>query len=294
MTKQSRDSFAGFGVLIVDDNENNLFSLRTVIEKYTALTVYQADSGQAAIDLAVSTTGIDIIILDVQMPDLDGFQTAAMLKLRKNTRDIPVIFLTAIHKTDEFRRQGYEVGAVDYLWKPIEDDLLVNKLTSYCRLIRKEREWNRQLEHQVEERTRELRRQQEYQQRILMTMGEALLVLNPQGEITCVNHAAGRMLGYDEQALLGMNLSDVFEEADNEQADAFMGTWLEAVIRTGVIRDVEARFIQQDGTRLPILFSRTALTDDDGKVTDIICIAKNMSGYSREAAAASSEQVSTS
>ena len=58
-----------------------------------------------------------------------------------------------------------------------------------------------------------------------------------------------------------------------------MGTWLEAIIRAGVIRDIEARFIAKNGTFVPILFSRTALVDEADVVTDIICIAKNMTGY---------------
>ena len=74
-------------------------------------------------------------------------------------------------------------------------------------------------------------------------------------------------------------LVDVFEEEGKEQADAFMGTWLEALIRTGALRDIDAAFIARSGERLPILFPRTAVLDADGAIADIICIAKNMQGY---------------
>jgi len=113
----------------------------------------------------------------------------------------------------------------------------------------------------------------------LNTMGEALLVLSPEGHIKSTNPAAQNMLGYNETELVGLSIGDVFEEAEDEQAGAFMGTWLEAIIRTGVVRNVEARFITRNGTLVPILFSRTAMADEAGVATDIICIAKNMTGY---------------
>lgn len=276
-----RHRYQGFKVLIVDDNENNLYTLRSLITRYTDVTVLEADSGEKAIEIALAEPGIDLIILDVQMPDMDGFQTASMLKIRRKTADIPVIFLTAAYKTDEFRQKGYDVGAADYLLKPIDDNLLLNKLTSYFRLIEKERSMNRLLEEKVAERTEQLNQIRLYQERLLNTMGEALLVLSPDGVVKSVNPAACSMLGYNADQLRGMNIGEIFEEADSEQAGAFMGTWLEAMIRTGVIRDVEANFIARDQTRVPILFSRTALEDADGKLTDIICIAKNMTGYQK-------------
>lgn len=279
MTKQKR--YAGFKVLIVDDNQNNLFTLRTLIEKYTDASVIEADRGEKAIKLAVAESDVDLIILDVQMPEMDGFETASMLKVRKKTRDIPVIFLTAAYKTDEFRQKGYDVGAADYLFKPIDDNLLLNKLTAYFRLIEKERALNVVLEDKVAERTAQLEKIRRYQERLLNTMGEALLVLSPEGKIKSTNPAAQKMLGYPEPELIGLTIGDIFEEPENEQAEAFFGTWLDAIIRAGVIRDVEAQFITSSGTRLPILFSRTALLDEAGMVTDIICIAKNMTGYTR-------------
>ncbi len=271
--------YTNFKLLIVDDNENNLYTLRILIEKYLGAQVLEAASGQQALDAALVETGIDLIILDIQMPDMDGFQTASMLKIRKKTRDIPIIFLTAAFKTYEFQQKGYEVGGVDYLLKPIDDNLLINKISTYFHLIEKERAMNRILEEKVAERTSELRRSQQYQENILNTMGEALLVLDPLGIIKSVNPAACRMLDYPDVELLGMSIGDVFEEEEQEQARAFMGTWLEALIRTGAIPNIEASFIARDQRRVPILFSRTAMKDGEGRITDIICIAKDMTGY---------------
>jgi len=273
--------YAGFRILIVDDNANNLFALRSLINRYMDVEVLEAGSGQEALQIALENPRIDLIVLDVQMPDMDGFQTASMLKVRQKTRDIPIIFLTAAYKTDEFQQKGYEVGAADYLLKPIDDNQLINKISTYLRLIEKERELNTRLEALVVERTRELDIAKTYLEKIINNMGEALLVLDPAGCITQVNPTACRLLDYDAQDLLGMAIGDVFEEEEAEQANAFMGTWLEALIRTGTISSIEASFIAKDQRRVPILFSRTAIQDESGRITDIICIAKDMTGYTR-------------
>ena len=271
--------YSGFKLLIVDDNANNLFSLRTLVTTHTDVEVLEAESGQQALDIALATPDIDLIILDIQMPEMDGFQTASMLKIRKKTQDIPVIFLTAAFKTDEFQQKGYALGAADYLLKPIDDNQLLNKISTYFRLIEKERNMNRKLEELVTARTAELHEANQYLQGIIENMGEALLVLRPDGNIKSANPAACHMLDYREENLIGMNIGDVFEEPEQEQAAAFMGTWLEALIRTGTLSSIEARFIAKDKTRVPILFSRTAMQDESGEITYILCIAKDMTGY---------------
>ena len=274
--------YSGFKLLIVDDHEHNLFTLRTLVQQHMDVEIFEATSGQKALDIALGDEKIDLIILDIQMPEIDGFQTASMLKVRKKTRDIPIIFLTAAFKTQEFQQKGYDVGAVDYLLKPIDDNQLINKISTYFRLIEKERELNTVLEQKVATRTAELAQAKQHLENIIHHMGEALLVLNPEGMITQANPTAYEMLGYDKGALIDMQIGDVFEEEMDEQAGAFMGTWLEALIRVGALNKIDARFIARDGSRVPILFSRTAITNDNGEISDIICIAKNMTGYVRE------------
>jgi PAS domain S-box-containing protein len=283
--------YAGFKLLIVDDHEHNLFTLRSLIQKHMDVEILEATSGRQALDIALREPGIDLIILDVQMPELDGFQTASMLKVRKKTRDIPIIFLTAAYKTEEFQQKGYDVGAADYLLKPIEDNQLINKISTYFRLIEKEREMTRMLEQRVAERTAELHQAKQHLENIINHMGEALLVLDREGVIQSANPTASRMLDYDEQDLVGMSIGDVFEEEGDDEAGAFMGTWLEALVKVGVLSQIEARFITKEGRRVPILLSRTAIKDEDGVISDIICIAKDMTGYvktDQDAAAESS------
>jgi len=273
--------YHGFKLLAVDDNPDNLFTLRALISQHMGVEILEAGGGAEALEIAQATPDIDLIILDVQMPEVDGFETAQMLKLRKKTRDIPIIFLTAAFKTEEFQRRGYEVGAADYLLKPIDDNQLINKLSTYFRLIEKERNLNLILEQKVAQRTAELDQANQHLNKVLEHMGEALFILSPDGRIERANPAAQALLYYTEEELTGMSIGDVFEEEGEEQASAFMGTWLEALIRTGALRDIDASLIDKQGERVPILFSRTAITNVAGEIEEILCIAKNMRGYRR-------------
>ncbi len=271
--------YAGFKLLAVDDNPDNRFTLRTLLSKHMGVEILEASSGTEALEIAQAHPGIDLIILDVQMPEVDGFETAQLLKARKKTRDIPIIFLTAAFKSGEFQQRGYEIGAVDYLLKPIDDNQLINKVSTYFRLIEKERQLNQVLEQKVAERTAELQKANQHLRKIVENMGEAFFVLSFDGRIKEANPAAQRLLGYSEAELQGMSIGDVFEEEGEDQANAFMGTWLEALIRSGALKDIEAALIDREGERVPILFSRTAITNEAGEIEEILCIAKNMRGY---------------
>jgi signal transduction histidine kinase len=131
-------------VLIVDDRPENLLALEAVLESLD-VEVVRADSGEAALRRLL-TDEVAVIILDVQMPGLDGFETAAHIKERDKTRRIPIIFLTALSTDIAHALRGYETGAVDYISKPFEPDVLRAKvavfadLYRYAKLVEEQRE----------------------------------------------------------------------------------------------------------------------------------------------------------
>jgi DNA-binding response OmpR family regulator/anti-sigma regulatory factor (Ser/Thr protein kinase) len=118
-------------VLLVDDREDNLMALEAVLEPlgYELLT---ARSGEEALRILLGADA-SAIVLDVQMPDMDGFETAALLKSREATRTIPVLFLTAVGLSVEHELRGYEVGGVDYICKPFEPRVLQAKVRAAVR-----------------------------------------------------------------------------------------------------------------------------------------------------------------
>lgn len=151
---------ANYSILIVDDNHSNLFTLREFIKEYIDAEILEADCGEDALTLLYDKT-VDLIILDVQMEGMDGFEIASLIKKRKKTKDIPIVFLTAAYKNDEFKKRGFEIGAVDYLVKPIDEFQLINRINVYLKLIEKERTMNVLLEEKVHEQVKELKKAKE-------------------------------------------------------------------------------------------------------------------------------------
>ncbi len=124
-------------ILIVDDIEANLYVLRTILESsFQNIEIFEATCGLEALKIAIEVP-FNLIILDVQMGDIDGFEVAKILKLKDSTKDIPIIFLTAIYKSDKFKELGFSLGAVDYLTKPIDDNQLLNRVSLYIQLFEK-------------------------------------------------------------------------------------------------------------------------------------------------------------
>ncbi len=172
MTLITNDSF---NILIVDDNRNNLFTLKTLILEYIQAHIIEAESGIAALKILLKEN-VDLIILDVQMPEMDGFETAKAIRARKKTQHIPIVFLTAAYKTDEFRQKGFAVGAADYLTKPIDTVQLISKLQTYLRFIQQDRQHRLELEQKVMERTVELiKARQELEKRVEERTAELLI-----------------------------------------------------------------------------------------------------------------------
>jgi CheY-like chemotaxis protein len=113
-------------ILLVDDRPENLLAMEAALEDLNC-QIFKANSGQEAL-LHVLRQEFDLILLDVQMPEMDGFETAKLIHGKKGFKQIPIIFITAISKEQKYIEKGYEVGAENYLFKPIEPDMLRNKV----------------------------------------------------------------------------------------------------------------------------------------------------------------------
>ena len=137
-------------VLLVDDTPANLLALRAVLEPL-GVGIVEARSGEEALRQAEQLP-FAVILLDVQMPGMDGFETARRLRQAARTRETPIIFLTAIHRDERYARAGYEIGGADYLLKPLDPDVVRARVRSFADLFR-QREQLRRVE--VQSRTQE-------------------------------------------------------------------------------------------------------------------------------------------
>ena len=158
-------------ILIVDDVRANIIALSKILELH-GLEVDSAESGEEALR-KILKVNYSLIILDVQMPGMDGFEVAETLAGSNRTREIPVIFLSAVNKEKKFISRGYETGGVDYITKPVDPDLLILKVKTFLKLYEQKnelrhmrdllskeieirREAQENLEQKVAERTAEL------------------------------------------------------------------------------------------------------------------------------------------
>jgi CheY-like chemotaxis protein len=118
-------------VLAVDDQYANLVTLDAVLS--AEFDVIRASSGEQALSILQARGGdIDVILMDAQMPGMDGFETVARIKQLPDCRDIPIVFVTAVYNEDPFIKQGYQVGAVDYFSKPFDPEILRLKVGIYA------------------------------------------------------------------------------------------------------------------------------------------------------------------
>ena len=148
-------------LLVVDDREDNLFSIETILEKDN-YTIVKANSGRAALKILLQQHDFTLILMDVQMPDMNGFETASLIYERERLRHIPIIFITAHNHGEEKMYEGYKMGGVDFIYKPINPELLRYKVSVFVELYQKTHQLlnheaklmsaNRKLENEVEER----------------------------------------------------------------------------------------------------------------------------------------------
>ncbi|SFD27209.1 His Kinase A (phospho-acceptor) domain-containing protein [Chitinophaga sp. CF118] len=122
-------------ILVVDDREDNLLSIESILERESYIIV-KANSGRAALKILLKEYDFSLILMDVQMPDMNGFETAALIYQRDKLKDVPIIFITA-HNEDEAIFRGYKVGAVDFIYKPVNPELLRIKVGLFVELYRK-------------------------------------------------------------------------------------------------------------------------------------------------------------
>jgi signal transduction histidine kinase len=141
-------------ILLVDDRAENLLALEAILETLGQQLI-RANSGPEALKKVLETE-FAVILLDVQMPGMNGFEVAEIIKSREKSRTIPIIFLSAISKEDAYVFKGYSMGAVDYVFKPFNPDVLKSKVAVFVDLFLKQREIHRQGELLRESQKREL------------------------------------------------------------------------------------------------------------------------------------------
>ena len=280
-------------ILLVDDRAENLLALESILGNLGHQLV-MAHSGQEALK-ALLKQDFAVILLDVQMPGIDGFETAELIRGRERSQHTPIIFLTALDRSDARVFKGYSVGAVDFLFKPFMPEVLRSKVAVFVDLFCKTQEIQRhaaELELRVRERTSDLtntnralqseinerrrienalRYQLDLNSAITSNTAEALFLLDAEGRTTFMNPAAEEMFGWQQDELLGKVLHDLIHHSHPDGTSFFKDQCpLGDVFRTGqALRNHEDVFIHRQGRFVPVYCSNVPISVDS-KVTGAV------------------------
>jgi PAS domain S-box-containing protein len=220
-------------VLIVDDKPENLVALEAVLRPLE-LDVVSASSGEDALRLLLDRD-YAVILLDVQMPGMDGFETAEFIKGRDRTASIPIIFLTAIDKERQKVFRGYAVGAVDYVFKPYDPDVLRSKVATFVELYRK---------------TAALRTSEERFRAAFANAPIGIGLMAADGSWTSANGALCELVGYPQHEFLTKPLWDLSEPENRKRDREELRGMLDG--GAGVFR-AEKRLRHSDGRTVNVL-----------------------------------------
>ncbi len=264
-------------ILVVDDNPENIHVLaRNLEEDYEVL---YATSGEKALSIAFSGEPLDLILLDIMMPGLDGYEVCARLKADAATWDIPVIFITAMSQTED-ESKGLELGAVDYISKPFSMPIVQARITTALNLksemdkrqmlTRKLQNLNRDLENRVTEKVAELKKAHEdlkisesNYRSIFENAVEGIYQSTLDGRFVTASPSMADILGYDSPEELIESVTDIAGQcyASSEQR----GTLIRMLGKDGVVKRYETRMIRKDGTFIWGSNSCRLVRDDQGR-----------------------------
>ena len=177
-------------ILVVDDKPQNQLAMAAVLEDEYELLF--ADSGPAAIRLVQARADLDVILMDVHMPDMDGFETASRIKRMPERAGIPIIFVTAVYSDDPFVKRGYEVGGIDYFSKPFDPQILKMKVAAYAS-FRLKADLLRERELHIRE-SEELIRVGRKLSSVLESLPVGVLIADVHGRMCQITEEAARIL----------------------------------------------------------------------------------------------------
>jgi PAS domain S-box-containing protein len=268
-------------ILLVDDQPANLFALESILDE-PGLNLVRADSGSRALKELLDRE-FAVVLLDVQMPTLDGFETASLIRQRERSKDTPIIFLTALSRSETNVFRGYELGAVDYIFKPLRPEILRSKVNVFVQLFRQREALERQ--------TQALARLSKQNERILTAAAEGIVGIDLHGRATFINSAAARMLGREREEVAGEELHAIVHPVfpcvmtcDPATCD------LRAVLQGDFMREcTDATFFRDDGGSFPAELSASPI-DDDGVILGAVVTFRDVTEKRIAAAAAEAER----
>ena len=237
-------------ILLVDDNPDSLLSLEAILEGSSDELVV-AQSGAEALRHVLADDDFAAILLDVKMPDIDGFETARLIRSRRRNRHTPILFLTAF-PSDSQLVQGYDLGAVDFLFKPIVPEILRSKVSVFVELAR-----NTQL---LRDQADVLAKAEQKFRSLLEAAPDATVITTADGSIVLVNSRTLELFQHSRSDLLGRNLRMIVPDwaFTGEVTNGDLGQMHE---QSG---NKDLRGVRRDGSAFPVEISLNPLETEEG------------------------------
>ncbi len=252
---------------MVDDRPENLFALESVLENdFYELT--RAYSGEEALKLLLREE-YAAILLDVQMPGMNGFETAKLIKMREKTKYTPIIFVTAINKELEHVFTGYSVGAIDYMFKPFEPETLRAKVSGFVeiyqnhKLLKEKKEELEQAHIKLSFLAKELEKTKSLYEAVSETHLDAIIVFDENGKIIMANPATQRIFQYNGISLTGQPIAMLLPFF---QSEGYVPTQ----------QLIEKQGNRRDNSQFPIEMQMAKAYLEQGKDTIFVCAIRDI------------------
>jgi len=247
-------------ILIVDDTPANLLTLRSVLDQ-PAYNIIEADSGEAALEALFKQQDFALILMDVQMPDMNGFETVSLIKSRQQCADIPVVFLTAINKEDKNLIRGYATGAIDFLSKPYDPEVLQAKVAAFVDIYRVKQE----LKAEISKR-KQSERQLRLASQVFEHAGEGMIVTDEKTVIEAVNPMFENITGYSADEAIGQSPSML--SSGRQPPEFYKQLWIK--LKASGIWEGEIQNRRKNGEIYPEWLKIVAIKGSDDVVTHYI------------------------
>ena len=264
-------------ILIVDDDTKTLVAMEALLAG-PGRKIVRAESGNEALRCLLREDFV-LILLDVRLPDMDGFETAALIRQRERLRYIPIIFLSAIDTLEDDVYKGVASGAVDYLFKPVVSQVLQAKVSVFIDLFRMNERLKQQAVRQTEERFRLV---------IESLQDYAVFMIDPQGRINMWNVGAERMGGWTQEEVMGESFArfcPLEDQAKDQPAHVLRQAALEGRY------EEEGWRVRKNGSQFWANIVITAIRNDENNLIGFSAVARDLTERKRtEEALKDSEQ----